>query len=58
MLHAKFQSHMTSGSEEDDFWRFHHIWASLPSWSCDPDHLCKLSFPLPMEVTWNLALIG
>ena len=25
--------------------RFYHIWAWRPSWSCDQDHLNKLSFP-------------
>ena len=45
MLHAKFQDHRTSSSGED----FYHIWACRPSWSCDLDHLCKFSFPLPKE---------
>ena len=44
MLHAKFQDHRTSGSGED-FQGFYHIWAWQPSWSCDLDHLYKLSFP-------------
>ena len=28
---------------------FYHICAWWPSWSCDLDHLYKLSFPLPKE---------
>ena len=47
MLHAKFQDHRTSGSGEEDFKGFYHIWAWRPSWSCDLGHLYKLSFPLP-----------
>ena len=49
MLHAKFQDHRTSGSGEEDFKGFYHIWAGWPSWPCDPDHLYKLSFSLPKE---------
>ena len=49
MLHAKFQDHRTSGSGKEDFKGFFHIWAWRPSWSCDLDHLCKLSLPLPKE---------
>ena len=38
---------------------FYHIWAWQPSWSCDLDHLYKLSFPLPKDAPQkNLALIG
>ena len=48
MLHAKFQDHRTSGSGED-FLRFYYIWAWPPSWSCDLDHLYKLSFSLPRK---------
>ena len=35
--------------EEKIFKSFYHIWAWRPSWSCDVDHLYKLSFPLPTE---------
>ena len=49
MLHDKFQDHRTSGSEEDDFEGFHHIWTWRLSWSCDLDHLYKLSWRLHME---------
>ena len=49
MLQAKFQDHRTSGSGEEDFKGFCHIWAWRPSWSCDLDHLYKLWFPLPKE---------
>ena len=41
---------------------FYHIWAWRPSWSCDFDNLCKLSFPLPKEVPhgfdWPSGFIG
>ena len=37
---------------------FYHIWAWRPSWSCDLDHLYKLSFPLPKDAPRSLALIG
>ena len=47
MLHAKFQDHRISGSGEEDFKVFYHIWAWQPSLSCDLDHLYNLSFPLP-----------
>ena len=41
LLHAKFQDHHTSGSGEEDFKGFYHLWAQQPSWSCDLDHLQK-----------------
>ena len=38
---------------------FYYIWAWRPSWSCDPDAMNKLSYPLPKEAPHkNLALIG
>ena len=44
--------------EKKIFKGFYHIWAWRPSWSCDLDHLYKLSFPLPKEAPHkNLALI-
>ena len=49
MLHAKFQDHRTFGFGVDDFLRFYHILARQPFWSCDLDHLHKLSFPLHKE---------
>ena len=42
------------------FWRkrflkgFYHIWAWRPSWSCDQDHLNKLSFPRPRESPYEI----
>ena len=55
---AKFQDQRTSGSgEQEDFRGFYDIWAWRPSWSCDPYHLHKLSFPLPKEDSheiWHL----
>ena len=56
MLHAKFQYHMTSGSREEDFKGFHHIWAWRPAWSCDLDHLYTLSFSLPREASHKISL--
>ena len=49
MLHSMFQDHRTSGSGEEDFKGFYHIWVWRPSWLCDLYHLYKLSFPLPKE---------
>ena len=51
MLHAKFQDHRTSGSGEEEFLKFYHIWAWLPSWSCDLDNLYTLLLPLLMEAS-------
>ena len=58
MLHAKFQGNRTSGSGEEDFKGYYHIWVWPSSWSCDLYHLYKLSFPLPKEDSRDLALIG
>ena len=56
MLHTKFRGNRSTGSGR--FLRgFYHIWAWLPSWSCDPDAANKISFPLPKEAPQNLALI-
>ena len=44
------------------FWRrrffkgFYHIWAWRPSWSCDQEHLNKLSFPHPKESPYEIYL--
>ena len=57
MLHAKFQDHKISGSGEEDFKGFYHIWAWRPSLSCDLDHLYKLSFPLPKEAPHKIWLL-
>ena len=57
MLHAKFQDHRIAGSGEEDFKGFYHIWAWRPSWSCDLDHLYKLSFPLPKEAPHKIWLL-
>ena len=54
MLHAKFQDHRISGSGEEGFY---HIWAWRPSWSCELDHLYKLSFPLPKEASHKIWLL-
>ena len=57
MLHVKFQDHRTSGSGEEIFEGFFQIWAGRPFWSCDLDHLYKLSFPLPKEATHEIWLL-
>ena len=49
MIYGRFQDHRTSGSGEEDFLRFLPYIVYGPSWSCDLDHLYKLSFPLPKE---------
>ena len=46
MIHAKFQDNRTPGFGEDIFKGFYHIRAWLPSWSCDLNHLCQISFSL------------
>ena len=56
MLHAKFQDHRTSGSGEDELLRFLPYIAWRPFWSCDLDHLYKLSFTLPMETPHKILL--
>ena len=53
MLHTKFRGNRPAGSVED-LKRFYHIWAWRPSWSCDPDALNKLSFPLPKEASHKI----
>ena len=59
MLHAKFQDHQASGSrEKKTFKAFTIIWACWRFWSCDQDHLYKLSFTFPMETQNILDLIG
>ena len=42
--------------EKKIFYCFYHIWAWRPSWSCDLDHLYKLSFPLPMDAPHEVWL--
>ena len=54
MLHTKSQGHRPSGSGEDVFKGFYHIWAWRPSWSCDQDHLNKLLFPHPKESPYEI----
>ena len=60
MLHAKFQDHQIIGFlvlEKKIFKGFYHIWAWRPSWSCDLDHLYKLSFHLPKEAPHKIWLL-
>ena len=56
MLHAKFQNHRLSGPGEDNFQRFLLFIAMWPSWSCDLDHLYKLSFSLPKNAPHDVWL--
>ena len=49
MLQTKFRGNRPAGSGVEDFLWIYNIWAWQPSWSCDLDHLFKLSFPLPKE---------
>ena len=57
MLYAKIHDHRTSGFGEEDFFKgFYHIWTWRPYWSCDLDHLYKLSFPLPKEAQQKVWL--
>ena len=35
---------------------FYHILTWRPSWSCDQDHLSKLSFPHPIEAPYEIWL--
>ena len=37
MLHPKFKDNQTSGSREEIFKGFYHIWAWPPSWSFDQE---------------------
>ena len=41
ILHTKSKAHQPSGSYEEDFYSFYHIWARCPSWSCDQNNLNK-----------------
>ena len=53
MLHTKFQGWFR---RKRFFYGFYHLWARWPSWSCDQDHLNKLSFPHPMETPYEIWL--
>ena len=57
MLHNKFHENRYTGSGEEIFKGFYHIWAWLPSWSCDLEHLYKLLFPLPKEAPHKIWLL-
>ena len=54
MLHTNSQGHRSFGSRGEMF--SPNIWAWRPIWSCDIDHLNKLSFPHPMQVPHELWL--
>ena len=55
MLHSKFQGHRPLVPQKI-FKGFYHIWAWRTHWSCEMDHLNKLSFPHPMEDTNEIWL--
>ena len=58
MLHTKL-SFVKIGPpvpEKKIFKGFYHIWSWRPSWSCDLDHLYKLSFFLANEVPHKIWL--
>ena len=56
MLHTKFRGNRPAGSGEDFLKGFYHIWARRPSWSCDPDAVNKILFPLPKEAPHKIWL--
>ena len=56
MLHTQFKDRH-SVLEKRIFKGFYHIWAWRKSWSCDLDHLYKLSFPLPKEALHEVLLL-
>ena len=51
MQHTKFQGHRPVVPEKKIFKRFYYLWAWRSSWSCDLDHMNKLSFPHPKEAS-------
>ena len=59
MHHAMFQNHRPSGSGEEKIYSFFPIYSHFSiHWSCDLDHLYKLSFPLPKDAPHEVCLIG
>ena len=56
MLHAKFQNHRPSGSEEEIFLNVFAIYSHGGNLGRDLDHLCKLSFPLPKDAPHKVWL--
>ena len=56
-MHSKIQGHRSFGSREEVFFlSFNHIWAWRPSWSCDQEHLSKISFRHPIEAPYEIWL--
>ena len=56
MLHTKIRENRLASSGEDFLSGFYHIWAWLPSWTCDLDFAIKLSLPLPMDAAHKISL--
>ena len=48
MLHTKFHGNRSTDSGEAFLRFFYHIWAWLPSWSCDQHHINKFHFYVPV----------
>ena len=55
-LRAKFQYNLTPGSEGEDIKIVSLYLAVAAIWSCDLNHLYKLSFPLPVEILHDIWL--
>ena len=53
MLHTKFRE---KDLEKKIFDWFYHIWVWRPSWTCDPDFVIKLSFPLSIDAPHKISL--
>ena len=49
MLHTEFLGNRSTGTGEDCFDVFLHIWAWWPSWSCDQYHVIKCSFQMYLK---------
>ena len=56
MLHTKFREVGLPVLEKKILKGFYHIWVWRPSWSCDPDVVNKISFPLPKEAPHKIWL--
>ena len=56
MLHTKFRGNQSTGSGEEDFEWFYHIWTWWPSLSCDQHHVNKFSFLVPESLHIKFCL--
>ena len=55
MLHTKFCQNRSTGSGEEDFEGFYHIWTWLPSWSCGQHHVNKFYFQVLKSLHINFG---